>query len=302
MNLKHKKVRSHIKNSLIFLLLSIYFSISSNTAFTEPPPIVINETDGSEMVLISAGTYLMGSTPAQTAALIDKDDRLAADFFHVEQPQHTVSLPAFYMDRYPVTNAQYAAFVAATGHPTPKYWTDAPHMGTEEPFPVGAKHGTHPVVGVSYADAIAYCEWAGKRLPTEAEWEKAARGGLVNQNYPWGNASSRNHANTAGAWGKDKWLWTSPVGSFPPNGYGLSDMAGNVFEWCADWFAQGYYQRTQGENPQGPKTGQTRVLRGGSWSNNVFGIYQMRCAYRFHARPETRNLTIGFRCAATPSP
>ena len=302
MNLKHKKVRSHIKNSLIFLLLSIYFSISPNTAFTEPPPIVINETDGSEMVLISAGSYLMGSTPAQTAALIDKDDRLAADFFHAEHPQHTVSLPAFYMDRYPVTNAQYAAFVAATGHPTPKYWTEAPHMGTEDPFPVGAKHGTHPVVGVSYADAIAYCEWAGKRLPTEAEWEKAARGGLVNQHYPWGNASSRNHANTAGAWGKDKWLWTSPVGSFPPNAYGLSDMAGNVFEWCADWFSQGYYQRTQGENPQGPKTGQTRVLRGGSWSNNVFGIYQMRCAYRFHARSETRNLTIGFRCAATPSP
>ena len=302
MNFKHKKVCSHIKNSLIFVFLSVYFFIFSNAAFTELPPVVVNKIDGSEMVLIPAGPSLMGSTPAQTAALIDKDDRLASDFFHAEQPQHTVSLPAFYIDRYPVTNAQYAAFIAATGHPTPKYWTDAPHMGTEQPFPVGAKHGGHPVVGVSYADAMAYCEWAGKRLPTEAEWEKAARGGLVNQNYPWGNESSRNYANTAGAWGKDKWLWTSPVGSFPPNGYGLSDTAGNVFEWCADWFAPDYYQRTQGENPQGPKAGQTRVLRGGSWSNTVFGIYQMRCAYRFHTRPETRNLTIGFRCAATLTP
>ena len=284
----------------IFALLSVSFLILTNTAFTEHPQVIVNETDGSEMVLIPSGNFLMGTTPAQVAALINKDERLSEDFFRAEHPQHSVSLPAFYIDRYPVTNAQYAAFIAATGHPTPKYWTHAPEMGIEEPFPVGAKHGTHPVVGVSYADAIAYCEWAGKRLPTEAEWEKAARGGLVNQNYPWGNESSRNHANTVGVWGKDKWLWTSPVGSFPPNGYGLSDMAGNVFEWCADWYVPDYYQHNQQSNPQGPETGQTRVLRGGSWSNDVFGIYQMRCAYRFHARPQTRNLTIGFRCAATP--
>ena len=302
MDVKRKTTRPWIRSKLIFICLSICFFTPTEAVFTERLLVIVNDTDGSEMVLIPAGSSLMGSTPAQTAALIDKDDRLAADFFHAEQPQHAVSLPAFYMDRYPVTNAQYAAFIAATGHPAPKYWTSAPHIGTEASFPVGAKHGTHPVVGVSYADAIAYCEWAGKRLPTEAEWEKAARGGLANQQYPWGNESSRNHANTAGAWGKDKWLWTSPVGDFPPNGYGLSDMAGNVFEWCADWYASDYYQRTQGENPQGPEEGQTRVLRGGSWSNNVFGIYQMRCAYRFHARPETRNLTIGFRCAATPAP
>lgn len=302
MNLKCKDLCSHFINRLIFVLLNVCFLAFMGPTSADLPQVIVNETDGSEMVLIPAGSFLMGSTPAQTSALIDKDNRLAPDFFHAEQPQHAVSLPAFYMDRYPVTNAQYAAFIAATGHPNPKYWTSAPHIGTEESFPIGAKHGTHPVVGVSYADAVAYCEWAGKRLPTEAEWEKAARGGLVNQNYPWGNEPSRNHANTAGAWGKDKWLWTSPVGDFPPNGYGLSDMAGNVFEWCADWYASDYYQRTQGENPQGPKTGQTRVLRGGSWSNNVFGIYQMRCAYRFHARPETRNLTVGFRCAATPAP
>ena len=302
MNLKYKIILRWIRCQLIFICLGVCFFIFTKTTFTELPLVVVNEIDGSEMVLIPSGSYIMGSTSSQTTTLIDKDDRLSTDFFHPEYPQHAVSLPAFYIDRYPVTNAQYAAFVAATGHPAPKYWTHAPYMGVEALFPVGGKHGTHPVVGVSYADALAYCEWAGKRLPTEAEWEKAARGGLVNQNYPWGNESSRDYANTAGMWGKDKWLWTSPIGSFPPNGYGLSDMAGNVFEWCADWYAPDYYQHSQEENPQGPKTGQTRVLRGGSWSNNVFGIYQMRCAYRFHARPETRNLTIGFRCAANPPP
>ena len=300
MNLRHKTLHPRIRNRLIFALLSVYILILVNIAFTEYPHLIINETDGSEMILIPSGNFLMGSTPAQVTALINKDERLSTDFFHAEHPQHSVSLSAFYIDRYPVTNAQYATFIAATGHPTPKYWTHAPEMGVEKPFPIGVKHGTHPVVGVSYTDAVAYCEWAGKRLPTEAEWEKAARGGLVNQNYPWGNESSRNHANTVGVWGKDKWLWTSPVGSFPPNGYGLSDMAGNVFEWCADWHTSDYYQHSQHVNPQGPETGQTRVLRGGSWSNDVFGIYQMRSAYRFHARPQTRNLTIGFRCAATP--
>ena len=286
----------------VFILLSIYYLCFTNTVSTAPLRIIVNETDGSEMVLIPSGTYLIGSPSIQTAALIEKDKRLPEDFFQTEHPQHSVSLPSFFIDQYPVSNAQYAAFIAATGYTPPKYWKDTPQMGAENPFPTGAQHPTHPVVGVSYADALAYCEWAGKRLPTETEWEVAARGGLVNQNYPWGNESFHNHANTVGIWGKDRWHWTSPIGSFSPNGYGLYDMAGNVFEWCADWYAPDYYQHSQHQNPQGPKTGLTRVLRGGSWSNNLLGIYQMRCAYRFHAQPETRTLTIGFRCAATPTP
>lgn len=302
MNFRCKNVRRWIENRFIITLLSVCFLLCNNTVFTEPSPVIINEIDGSKMVLIPSGTYLIGSTSAQTTVLIDKDERLPKDFFRTEQPQHSVSLPAFYIDRYPVSNVQYAAFIAATGYTPPKYWKVAPQMGAEKPFPAGAQHATHPVVGVSYADALAYCEWTGKRLPTEAEWETAARGGLVNQNYPWGNESSRNHANTVGIWGKDQWHWTSPIGSFPPNGYGLYDTAGNVFEWCADWYTPDYYQYSQYQNPQGPEIGLTRVLRGGSWSNNLLGIYQMRCAYRFHARPETRNLTIGFRCAATPPP
>ena len=237
MNFKHKIVRLWIEDRLFFLFLSACFLICHNTAFTEPPPVIINETDGSEMVLIPSGTYRIGSTLTQTEVLIDKDKRLPTDFFDTEHPQHAVPLTAFYIDRYPVSNAQYAAFIASTGYTPPKYWTDTPQMGAKKPFPAGAQHATHPVVGVSYADALAYCQWAGKRLPTEAEWETAARGGLVNQNYPWGNESSRDHANTVGIWGKDRWHWTSPIGSFPPNGYGLYDMAGNVFEWCADWYA-----------------------------------------------------------------
>ena len=302
MNLKYNTVCQWTMNRPIFVLLSVYFLLPINIAFTELPLVIVNETDGSEMVLIPSGTYWIGSTLIQTAALIDKDERLPRNFFQTEHPQHSVSLSSFYIDRYPVSNAQYAAFLAATGYTPPKYWTDTPQIGAKEPFPAGAKHTTHPVVGVSYADALMYCKWARKRLPTEAEWETAARGGLVNQNYPWGNEASRNHANTVGIWGKDQWHWTSPIGSFPPNEYGLYDMAGNVFEWCADWYAPDYYQNSQYQNPRGPETGQTRVLRGGSWSNNLLGIYQMRCAYRFHTRPETRNLTIGFRCAATPSP
>ena len=295
MKLKRKTVARWMQTGLAFVLLSI-----SVTCLAALPPVIVNENDGGEMVLIPAGAYLMGSTSEQTAALVAKDARLSPDFFHAESPQHSVQLPDFYIDRYPVTNAQYAAFMAATGHPAPKYWTDAPQMGAVEPFPIGSRHGSHPVVGISYADALAYCKWAGKRLPTEAEWEKAARGGLVNQQYPWGNELSRNYANTGGVWGKDRWFWTAAVGSFLPNAYGLSDMAGNVFEWCADWYAADYYPQSPSRNPQGPETGQTRVLRGGSWSNNILGIYQMRCAYRFHARPDTRNLIIGFRCALTP--
>ena len=295
MKLKRKTVDIWMQTILTFVLLNI-----SVTCLAALPPVIVNENDGGEMVLIPASAYLMGSTSEQTAALVAKDARLSPDFFHAEIPQHSVQLSDFYIDRHPVTNAQYAAFMAATGHPAPKYWTHAPQMGAAEPFPIGARHGSHPVVGISYADALAYCKWTGKRLPTEAEWEKAARGGLVNQQYPWGNEPSRAHANTVGTWGKDRWHWTAVVGSFLPNAYGLSDMAGNVFEWCADWYAADYYPQSPSRNPRGPETGQTRVLRGGSWSNNILGIYQMRCAYRFHARPDTRNMIIGFRCALTP--
>jgi len=290
---------------IIFAFLSFGISLVwvwKVSANPELPPVIVNEKDGSEMVLIPAGEFLMGSPTEAIAPLLKNDPKISADLFRAEGPQHLVTLAAFYMERYLVTNAQYRVFMRATGHPAPKYWNDAPDMGAETPFPMGSEHPGHPVVGVSYVDAVAYCTWAGGRLPTEAEWEKAARGGLVGQNYPWGNQLSREYANYGGMGGRNQWPWTAPVGSFPPNAYGLYDMAGNAFEWCADWYAEDYYRHSPDHNPYGPETGHTRVLCGGSWNNNLFGMYQMRCAFRFHARPETQNLVIGFRCVSDVPP
>ena len=143
--------------------------------------------DGAEMVLIPAGEFQMGSNYG----------------YNDEKPVHTVYLDAFYMDKYEVTNALYKKFMDATGHKAPAYWNDSSYNAPDQ-----------PVLGVSWNDAKAYAEWAGKRLPTEAEWEKAARGGLVGKKYPWGDSISHDDANYGGTGGKDKWDGTSPVGSF----------------------------------------------------------------------------------------
>ena len=129
MSFKHKTIHRWIENRGIFIFLCVYFLICNSPMFSEPASVIVNEIDGSEMVLIPSGTYLIGSTSAQTTALINKDARLAEDFFEAEHPQHTVSLSPFYIDRYPVSNAQYAAFIAATNHPTPKYWKECTTNG-----------------------------------------------------------------------------------------------------------------------------------------------------------------------------
>ena len=271
---------------------------------------ILNDVDGGEMVCVPSGSFLMGSQADAISSLLEFDRRVSKEFFRAEYPQHEVFLSSVYIDRYMVTNAQYQLFMQATGHPAPKYWRDAPDAGGKSPFPVGEKNPDHPVVGVAWQDASAYCKWAGKRLPSEAEWEKAARGGLMGQIYPWpsrikeriNSQLSREKANYGGVGGPDRWHWTAPVGSFPPNQYGIFDMAGNGFEWCNDWYAEDYYSRSPARNPLGADTGLTRVLRGGSWNNNLYGKYQMRCAYRFHLRPKTRNMVIGFRCAVDAPP
>jgi iron(II)-dependent oxidoreductase len=197
-----------------------------------------------------------------------------------EKPLHKVYLDAFYMDRHEVTNAQYAKFMTATNRKAPLHWGDSGYNAPD-----------HPVVGVNWDDARAYAEWAGKRLPTEAEWEKAARGGLIGKEYPWGDKSVHDHANCDGIDECDRWKHIAPVGSFAPNDYGLYDMAGNVKEWCADWY--GSYSGSQQRNPKGPSSGTWRVLSGGSWDCLDCCL---QCANRSAYFPSETCDRIGFRC------
>ncbi len=227
-----------------------------------PPPrstptseVKTRSQDGMTMVYIPAGDFTMGSPAGEGG-----DD---------EVPQYKVFLDGFWIDRTEVTNAQYRAFVGATGQraPTSCDWGDPTYDDTEKT--------NHPVVCVSWDDAKAYCEWTGAQLPTEAEWEKAVRGN-DRRPYPWGigfDGSRLNYCDTncegshkdTGA--NDGYARTAPVGNYPTGVslYGALDMAGNVWEWVSDWYGFYYYSRSPESNPQGPDSGQFRVLRGGSW-------------------------------------
>ena len=154
----------------------------------------------------------------------------------------------------------------------------------------------HPVLEVSWYGARAFSGWVGGRLPTEAEWEYAARAGGQRLKYPNGDTLTHDNANFSGTGGQDQWTETSPVGSFPPNPLGLYDMAGNVWEWCADWFDAEYYQtlkNSTARNPKGPGSGTARVVRGGSWFNSEFDL---RVAIRFWSYPDDGSFNLGFRC------
>lgn len=242
----------------------------------------------SPMVMIPAGEFDMGIDQSDIAELTNwakgYDQSAIAGWFEDETPRHKVYLDAYYIDVYEVTNEMYGKFIKATGHKPPKYWNEPRYNDPQQ-----------PVVGVTYDDAKAYCDWAGKRLPTEAEWEKVSRGGLIGKKFPWGDTASHDYANYAGTVGSDIWGDSSPVGKFAPNGYGLYDMAGNVFEWCADWYEKDYYSKSQMDNPTGPISGKTRVVRGGGFGypanfirvSDRFGSYFLSNAYPF----------VGFRCA-----
>jgi formylglycine-generating enzyme required for sulfatase activity len=203
-----------------------------------------------------------------------------------ERPRHMVWLDAYLMDVYEVTTGRYAKFLDATGRIPPLFWDQV------DP----AHHGDRPVVGVDWEDADAYCRWAGNRLPTEAEWEKAARG-TDERRHPWGNqAPTANVANFAlGArFSYDQVL--TPVGRYEKgkSPYGIYDLAGNVWEWVQDWYDGAYYDQSPDRNPQGPDQGQFKVLRGGSWSE----LPKYLLTYgRFKLPPSTRNSYTGFRCA-----
>jgi iron(II)-dependent oxidoreductase len=260
--------------NVCFLLFAILTFIAGCAKAPKAPSII--GKDGAEMVLIPAGEFQMGdSLDGMSNAL----------------PVHTVYLDAFYIDIYEVTNAQYKKFMDATGYKAPTYWNLLDYWNDPN-----YNAPNNPVVGVSWYDAKAYADWAGKRLPTEAEWEKAARGGLVGKRYPWGDVLTYDDANYNGIGLKDRWTYTSPVGSFAPNGYGLYDMAGNVWEWCADWYDGSYYANSPKSNPKGPDSGSYKVLRGGSWNSDD----NLRTAHRSPSDP-TGDVRHGFRCGASRS-
>jgi formylglycine-generating enzyme required for sulfatase activity len=197
-----------------------------------------------------------------------------------EHPQHTVYLDEYWIDRTEVTNAQYRWCVEAGA-------CTAPVCETYD----DAAKSDHPVVCVSWYDAQAYCKWAGRRLPTEAEWEKAARG-TDGRAYPWGNDSPDCiKAQYGGCAGDTVAVGTKPAGVTP---YGALDMAGNVWEWVTDWYDADIYAQLPRENPQGSVSGPTRVLRGGSWN---FAADLIRVANRYWSMPDAGNVYFGFRCA-----
>jgi len=255
---------------------------------------IISQKDGVRMHLIPAGEFQMGAPFDESHSN--------------EHPIHTVYLDAFYINEYEVTNSQYKRFLDETGYSAPVFWND---FNFNKP--------NHPVVGVSWYDAMAYAKWAGKRLPTEAEWEKAARGGLVGKKYPWGdedpNGTQCNFAdkNTDFAWSDkdadDGYQYTAPVGSYPTNGYGLYDMAGNVWEWCLDEYQENFYGNSPKENPlAGEKMEDVinnltsvktrRVLRGGSWREDPNVV---RVARRYLAYPSLTFNDVSFRCVSSSS-
>ncbi len=224
------------------------------------------------MAVVPAGEFIMGSQGG------------AAD----EQPAHRVYVDAFFMDKYEVSVGQYAKLLEAMSMEAPPDWNIM-----NQP-----QHQKRPVVNIDWADAAMYCKWAGKRLPTEAEWEKAARG-TDGRIYPWGNElPTRLHANF---WKKE---WNNhaalvPVGKLEDgkSPYGIYDMAGNVWEWVSDWYDHDYYKSSPSQNPTGPSSAQVKVLRGGSWSDTIDNL---RSANPHIYEPTTRYHNVGFRCAKTP--
>lgn len=258
---------------------------------------ILYSSDG--MVLIPEGPFIMGS-PERSSYPED------------EKPSHRVYLDEFYMDMYEVTNQEFANFLntVAPDEETRKKWIVLrSDLKTEErkdwwPAEIVFENNRyrpvkgferHPVNSVSWFAADAYCRWAGKRLPTEAEWEKAARGGLKGKLYPWGDAYPTQGIVFNRPWRDNAFpVPTMPVGNYHPNNYGLWDMAGNVAEWVADWYDPDYYRISPRKNPKGPEEGTEKVIRGGSWAGVADSL---RVSARGHATPDSMPSGVGFRCA-----
>jgi iron(II)-dependent oxidoreductase len=195
-----------------------------------------------------------------------------------DRPVHKVQVDGFYIDKYELTNAEYRVYLQQTGKPAPKYWENTKYNGDDQ-----------PVVGVAWDEAMDYCRWAGKRLPTEAEWELAARGrdGTL---FPWGDVKSIAATNTR----ESKEGRPLPVGSFAAgeSSLGLYDMSGNVWEWCYDWYAKDFYGDSPYRNPRGSDEGKEKVIRGGGWNISIVDM-----ARRKSVKPDQQYSSLGFRCA-----
>lgn len=278
------------------------------------------------MILVKGGPYMMGT---------DDDFGFPEDG---EGPAREVEVNPFYIDPCSVTNAQFSQFIKATAYKTeaelfgwsfvfhlfvspenatniqqtvvdtPWWWSveGAYWYAPEGPGSTFKNRLNHPVIHVSWNDAMAYCEWAGKRLPTEAERECAGRGGLRSKTYPWGDDLTPNGKHLCNIWqgafpgtntAEDGFQSTSPIRSFPPNQFGLYDVSGNVWEWCADWFSPDYHINSDRTNPKGPPTGQAKVMRGGSYLCHDSYCNRYRVAARSANTPDSSTGNLGFRCA-----
>jgi sulfatase modifying factor 1 len=275
------------------------------------------------MVRLAGGSFLMGT----------EDAGFPADG---EGPVREVELSPFWIDRHAVSNARFAEFVQETGYSTEAerfgwsfvfagllaedfpstaavaqapWWRQvfgADWRHPEGPGSTPAERMDHPVIHVSHSDALVFCEWSGLRLPTEAEWEYAARGGLVQKRYAWGDELCPAGEHRCNIWqgtfptsneGADGHIGTAPVAAFAPNGHGLHNVAGNVWEWCADWFDPGWHVAASRRDPLGPPSGAARVMRGGSYLCHRSYCDRYRVAARSSNTPDSSTANIGFRCA-----
>lgn len=288
----------------------------------EPSAASTSEVTATRLVRLAGGSFQMGSAPGEGY----RDDG--------EEPVHEVRIEPFSISPVAVTNADFAAFTDATGYVTlaeadgwsfvfggllpddfpptravaaTPWWRQV--FGADWRHPEGPQSGLtdradHPVVHVTWDDAQAYCAWNGTRLPTEAEWEYAARGGLERRSFPWGDDLEPDGVHRMNVFqgtfpdentAADGWTATCPVDAFEPNGYGLHNMTGNVWEWCSDWFARDAYTATGRLNPTGPTHGTHRVMRGGSYLCHHSYCRRYRVAARSSNTPDSCAGNIGFR-------